>query len=170
MGWSLHRVPGASRSVTGQRAIVVGGIACGIAVLDQVTKSYVRAHMDVGEAPIKLVPFFDLRYVQNRGVAFSLLSGHQELVLVAVALVFTLLVVLVVRTLGTDIVSLVGIASILGGAIGNVIDRVRLGFVTDFLHISHWPTFNVADIGIVVGVGLLLLRQLRPPAGSTDEA
>jgi signal peptidase II len=134
-----------------------------VLVLDQLTKHFVRAHLTEGAEPTKLLPFLDLRHVRNTGIAFSLLSDQVWLVLLFTVVVLVVLGTLMVRAKPTDRLTLVGVGGIAGGALGNLTDRLRLGYVTDFIHLPHWPTFNVADCGIVGGVALVVLRQWREP-------
>lgn len=126
-------------------------------VIDQLSKALVRSRIDVADPPVAVLGFLDLRHVHNRGVAFSMLSGRPWLIIALAMLVLGMMVAMMLRT--SDRVALVGIGAVLGGAVGNIIDRVRLHHVTDFLHVPHWPTFNVADAAICVGVGLIVIRQ-----------
>jgi signal peptidase II len=147
--------------------------------------------------PVDVIPgFFRLTFTENRGGVFGMLHATAEpwrtLFLVGVPLAaIVLITVLIVRSSPEDRLSRFGLALILGGAIGNQIDRLRMGFVLDYLDFyaegnalgdwllrtfgqNHWYNFNVADMGIVVGAGVLLtdaLLQLRPkPAESTTDS
>lgn len=117
--------------------------------------------------PISLIRgVLELRYAENRDVAFSALSAlhlpSPRLGLVALGLaVLTLLVVTFVRLRDGSRRLDVGFALVLAGAVGNLLDRAVRGFVVDFVHLSHWPVFNVADVLIAVG-GVLLATRLRP--------
>jgi signal peptidase II len=142
-------------------------LAAGVVVADQATKALVLAHFNVGEGRV-LAPYFNLVLVYNKGAAFSFLSdapGWQTPLLVGFALVaIGVVAYLLVRSPGRWILS-AGLALILGGALGNVIDRLRFGQVVDFLDFHagawHWPAFNVADSAITVGVALLLWDGVR---------
>ena len=140
-----------------------------IVVLDLATKAMVERSMTLYES-IPLLPFFSLTYVRNTGAAFGLLRELSPtlrlplFVLVTVVAVGTLVSYLrQVRPDETWVAAALG--GILGGAAGNLIDRVRYGEVVDFLHLHYrgfdWPMFNVADSAISVGVALLLLHSLR---------
>lgn len=142
----------------------VSGLAAAVAVfaLDQVTKSAVLTASDgVSGWAVEVLPFFNLVTVRNTGVSFGLLSGGIAAwwVLSAVALVVT---AFLCRWLWRERSLLVatGLGLIIGGALGNVVDRWRHGAVTDFLDFHaagwHWPAFNLADVGIVVGVGAII--------------
>ena len=138
-----------------------------IVLADQLTKWMVLAHFAPGERR-ELTGFFNLVLVFNKGAAFSFLAdaaGWQTPILVAFALVAAVIVsVLLVRSPGRRLFC-AGLALILGGAVGNVIDRLRFGYVVDFLDLHagawHWPAFNVADSAITVGAALLILDGFR---------
>jgi signal peptidase II len=138
-----------------------------IVIADQLTKWVVLSRFAPGER-IELTSFFNLVLVFNKGAAFSFLSdaaGWQTPVLVAFALGAAVIVAaLLARSPGRRMFC-AGLACILGGAVGNVIDRLRLGHVVDFLDLHaagwHWPAFNVADSAITVGAALLILDGFR---------
>jgi signal peptidase II len=139
-------------------------LAALLVLADQATKALVLSRFALGER-LELAPFFNLVFVYNAGAAFSLLAqagGWQKPLLVAFALGAAALVsVLIVRRPGERLLC-TGLALILGGALGNVIDRLRFGQVVDFLDVHaggwHWPAFNVADSAITVGAVLLILE------------
>jgi signal peptidase II len=114
------------------------------------------------------MPLFNLTLVYNRGAAFSFLSqagGWQRWFFAVLALVVSVGLVIWLRKLKRhEFYSAIGLTLILGGAIGNLIDRVRLGYVIDFLDVYyqqwHWPAFNIADSAITVGVMFLLLDMV----------
>lgn len=139
-----------------------------LAAADQASKIWVARNLPLFE-PVRVVPgWFELVQVRNTGVAFSLLSNldhrwvHPLLILATVLAMAA--VVVYIRLLPGKGVAPCGLGLILGGAAGNLIDRARLGFVVDFLDLQwrghHWPTFNVADIGITVGVALLIADMI----------
>jgi signal peptidase II len=144
-------------------------IALAIVLTDQVTKAIVLRTMRLGQS-IPIVPgYFDLTFVLNPGAAFSLLATLPErirspfFILISVAAAI-LIVVYHARHLVGHRLATVSLGLILGGAVGNLIDRIRYGVVVDFLdahvHQYHWPVFNVADSAISVGVTLLLIEML----------
>jgi len=143
------------------------GASAAIVLADQLTKWLVLARFAPGER-IELTGFFNLVLVFNKGAAFSFLAdapGWQTPVLVAFAAAAAIVVsVLLLRSPGRALFC-AGLALILGGAVGNVIDRLRFGQVVDFLDLHaggwHWPAFNVADSAITVGAVLLILDGLR---------
>jgi len=146
-------------------------LAAAVVAADQATKSMILARFNLGEGVV-VAPFFNLVLVYNKGAAFSFLSdapGWQTPLLVGFAVVaMSVVAYLLVRSPQRFIVS-AGLALILGGALGNVIDRLRFGQVVDFLDFHaagwHWPAFNVADSAITVGAVLLILDGFRKHEG-----
>jgi signal peptidase II len=139
--------------------------AAAVLVLDQLSKWAMIGLLAGRPDSIEVVPFFNLVMVWNRGVSFGLFNTglSQPWIFVATALVMVAaLAVWLVRVSSHWIAVPLGL--IIGGALGNVLDRLRFGAVADFLdfHLgaAHWPAFNVADSAITVGVGLLLLDSL----------
>jgi signal peptidase II len=156
-------------------------LTLGIIVLDQFTKELILNRL-VPHESIPVLPVLDITLMYNTGAAFSFLAGAdgwQRWVFLALALGVGAAIVVWLRKLKarSQWVLACGLALILGGALGNAIDRVKLGHVVDFIH-AHWnaayfPAFNVADSAITVGAGLLLLdaffegrRKKRADAGS----
>jgi len=138
-----------------------------VIALDQFTKSILLSAFRLGES-VTLTPFFDLVFVFNRGAAFSFLSnagGWQRWFFVVLALVISTWIVAMLTRHASEKLFSAALSLVLGGALGNVIDRLNHGAVVDFLsfHIAdyYWPAFNVADSAITVGVGLMLWEQLR---------
>ena len=155
------------------KVLALGG---GVIVLDQITKAVVLSHLAPGTHVDVVDGFVTLTLVMNPGLAFGLLGGVPAgwrwvvAVLSVAALIVLARVALRVLPEGGRL-DQVAIGLIFGGAIGNLIDRLRFGAVVDFvdLHVRgyHWPAFNVADSAITVGVILLALRLvLRPTAPS----
>jgi signal peptidase II len=140
--------------------LVVAGV---VVVLDQLTKWAVLSWLD---QPVALTPFFNLVLVWNRGVSFGMLDSDGALapwLLSALALAVMVALLVWLRRAEHPLTA-VGLGSIIGGAAGNVVDRVRFGAVIDFLDVHaagwHWPAFNVADSAICVGAALLLVDGL----------
>ncbi|MFM7322735.1 MAG: signal peptidase II [Armatimonadota bacterium] len=141
------------------------GIALAVAVVDQLVKARVLASLPEGDfASIPLWPgVFHLTHVHNRGAAFSMLEGRLTVIVLAGLLIAAAIVATERRAKGRLPRFLgVALALPLGGALGNLIDRVRFGYVVDFLdfRLIHFPIFNVADSAITIGIGLLLVRSL----------
>jgi signal peptidase II len=147
-------------------------IAVAVIVLDRVTKLWIVAHIKVGQSIVLIPKVFRLSHVLNTGAAFSMFEGSTSPLMVRNLLVgFSVLAVLVVLVLlwkmGRSVtLASVALSLILGGAIGNLFDRIHLHYVVDFLAVRvwryDWPDFNVADSAIVVGACLLLLEMLKP--------
>jgi signal peptidase II len=131
-----------------------------VVALDQATKALVRHNVTVGDSD-SVFPFVHLVHVRNSGVAFGFLSGGGALVLVVTALALAALLIYFARH-PTRRGLWLPTGLLLGGAIGNVLDRVLDGAVTDWVKLPHWPAFNLADVAITVGV-LSLLYVLEGP-------
>ena len=136
-------------------------------LLDQVTKLYIDRTMQIFDSIPVLQNFFHITYVRNRGAAFSFLSNASWRLpfFIGISLVASIAILVAFHKLRDDQkLAQVSLAMIFSGAIGNLIDRVRLGEVIDFLdahwYRHHWPAFNVADSLICVGVFLLALDML----------
>jgi signal peptidase II len=142
-------------------------LAALVIALDQASKAWIMAIFRLGES-LAVTAFFDLVFVFNPGAAFSFLrdaGGWQRWFFLVLALAVAAWIVVMLRRHAAEKSLAFALSLVLGGAIGNVIDRIRLGAVVDFLdfHVGgyHWPAFNVADSAISVGVALLLWQQLR---------
>lgn len=145
-------------------------VALGIAVLDQLTKHLASSHLDYA-VPRPLLPGLNLTLLHNTGAAFSLFhdqSGWQRWFFAAVAVVIGTAIVYWLATLeaGQRWAPL-ALALILGGAVGNLVDRLYLGYVVDFIDVYYgrwsWPAFNLADSAICVGAAMLIIRGPRAP-------
>ena len=144
-------------------------IAAAIVVFDQATKAIVKARLPLHESVTVIPGFFDLTHVRNTGAAFGMLNdlefAYKPALMVVVALVALGAVASYALTLpATQRIARYGLALILGGAIGNLIDRASMGYVVDFVDVYwrgvHFWAFNVADSAITVGVALMLLDVL----------
>lgn len=149
-----------------QRLGLVSAVAASVAIVDLLTKSIAEELLS-RNGSVVITPFLNLRLGYNTGISFGLLratSGSAVIAMIAVqSLIVMGLVLLAVRNSAR--LERLALALILGGALGNIVDRFQDGAVTDFLdvHLSgwHWPTFNVADIAITCGAVLLILVSLR---------
>ncbi len=138
-----------------------------IVILDQLTKVWINTHLPFNQ-PLAVLPFFNLRLLYNTGAAWSILAtagGWQRWFLSGLALVISLLIVVWLSRLTRQQWWLAcALALILGGAVGNLVDRIIYGYVIDFIDIYyqgwHWPAFNLADSAISVGAVMLLLEAL----------
>ena len=130
---------------------------------DQITKIYIHTQTMPGEKIHTVIPhFFNIQYVRNQGGAFGLFSDSHPYIRNVLFLLFPLFCVYLIFSLLKDTrdkLQVVALGFILGGALGNYVDRVRLGYVVDFIDwyvkSFHWPTFNIADSFIVIGVSIL---------------
>ena len=146
-GWTIFLDP---------YAWLMFGLALG---LDQLTKWLVTSNM-VRSQSIPEEGFFRITYVWNTGSAFGLFTGHGE-ALTVVSLVAVALLVFFYRHAGREsVIVRVAIGMQLGGALGNIVDRFRLGHVTDFIDVGPWPIFNIADSAIVIGMAMMVLYFL----------
>ena len=132
-----------------------------IIVADQVTKALVVAGLEVGERVRLIGDLVMLWHVQNRGAAFSLFQGAQPLMYVVTALAVGMVIYFQRAFAGRALWLHVLLGVILGGVIGNFVDRLRLGYVTDWLSMGigdlRWPTYNVADASLFLGIGALVI-------------
>lgn len=135
-------------------------------ILDQATKLAIAGSMQLYES-IQIMPFFKLTYVHNTGAAFSFLSeagGWQRWFFAGLAIVISAVIaVWLTRLKKHETLLAVALSLVLGGAVGNLIDRLAYGYVIDFLDVYyqswHWPAFNIADSAITLGVILMLLES-----------
>ena len=137
-------------------------------IIDQVTKHLVVNSFYLGES-LNILPFFDLKYVQNPGAAFSFLAdqdGWQRWFFTTIAAVASVIfLVWLARTPKSNVLLSLALAFMLSGAMGNLIDRALFGYVIDMLdfHIAgkHWPVFNIADSAIFIGAALMIFDSFK---------
>jgi signal peptidase II len=151
--------------ISGRAAARAAVVALVVVAVDQATKALVRANLDFGDRD-GVFPGIELVHVRNRGVAFGLFAdGGLVLVAIGVASVLALLAFFATHSRRPLVWLPTGL--LLGGAAGNLIDRMRQGFVTDFIDLPLWPAFNIADSCITIGV-LSLLYVLEGPPRHAD--
>ncbi len=155
---ALQPIPGAQRSLAAGSAqwIELVVVAVAAATADQLTKAIVSSQLVVGDA-VEIVGPFAIHHVRNTGIAFGLFSGATSIVIVLTCLAIGALVAFFARSGRRHPLLPVAVGLVLGGSVSNLVDRLRLGHVTDFLDLDYWPAFNLADTFIVVGVGLLFV-------------
>jgi signal peptidase II len=153
-------------------------VAAAIVLLDQITKLWIQDHLVLYTTRTVIPGFFNIVHVLNRGAAFGFLNRSDiqwqtYFFFAATALAVLIIFHLLRMARDDDKLLIIGLGCILGGAIGNLIDRIKTGEVIDFLDFYwqsyHWPAFNVADIAIFLGsLGLVMAfyRLRRPPQGS----
>jgi signal peptidase II len=138
-------------------------IAASVVALDQWSKSWIRANPH----PVELLPgFLNIVYSENRGAAFGLLVNQTFLITITIAILAAIILLLIRYPCLATTLTLISAGLIFGGAIGNLIDRLRLSYVTDFIDIRlwndfHWPAFNFADSAIVIGTLMLVYSLYR---------
>lgn len=150
--------------------VLLPSIAIAVLILlaDQLSKYIILTTM-IGRQPVEVLPFLNIVMARNHGAAFGMLassSGWQNIIFVAVAIIITVIILAwSYRLKAKDWWHAIALGSILGGAWGNMLDRIRFGGVTDFIDFYvgnwHWYTFNIADIGICLGAFLLIILTLR---------
>jgi signal peptidase II len=147
-------------------------ILAGVVALDQLAKWLVVRSLDLHEYRPLVDGLLSLSHVRNRGAAFGILSDadlpYQAVLFSALSLVALLAIAVYAYRLPSEArLPRTALTLVLGGAVGNLVDRVRLGYVVDFIHVYwrqyQWPDFNVADSAISIGVALLILDILRSP-------
>ena len=146
------------------KQLAILGVLTLLVGCDHATKYVAKADLQ-GEAPHKLIAgFLDLRYVENTDVAFNLLRWIPEStrapILVIAGGVAALCLVLVVLSRSRFSRTKLPLLLVAAGAVGNYLDRILRGYVVDFMHVEHWPVFNVADIYVTLGVALLVISML----------
>jgi signal peptidase II len=152
--------------ISGKSALRAGALAVAVVVADQVTKSLVRHNVRIGSSD-GVFPGIQLVHVHNRGVAFGLfVNGGVLLVIIGAAAVSALLIFFATHSRRPLVWLPTGL--LLGGAAGNLIDRLDRGYVTDFIDLPLWPAFNLADMCITFGVLSLLYVLEGPPRHADD--
>ena len=147
----------AERSLSAERRQWIGLAIVALAAVaaDQITKHVVASSIALDSA-VDLVGPFSVRHVQNSGIAFGLFSSATVIVIVLTTVAVAWMLVFFARSGARHPALPVALGLLIGGSVSNLVDRVRLGYVTDFLDLRWWPAFNLADASIVVGVAVLL--------------
>jgi signal peptidase II len=150
----------------GRMSIRAGIVAIVVLLLDQLTKQLARDDVPLGGRN-EVTSFLDIVHVRNDGVAFSAFGGKPWIV---IGLITVALIALLYYFATHADRPLVWLATglLFGGAVGNILDRVKDGAVTDFIKFSHWPAFNVADVAINLGVVVLIIALLREDRANGD--
>ena len=172
---ALRPISSAERSLAAgpRQWAALAAIALAAVAADQLTKQIVASQLPLGDEVRVAGPLY-LHHVQNTGIAFGLFSQSTSIVIVLTAIAVGWMVVFFARSGQRHPVLPIALGFVLGGSLANLLDRVRLGHVTDFLDLRSWPAFNLADTFIVVGVGILFVALLvadrphrRPRLGTT---
>jgi signal peptidase II len=148
-------------------------VSAAVVVLDLATKAWVSAAFALGDVR-EVTPFFNMVLMHNTGAAFSFLAqagGWQRWFFTAITVVISAAIVVMLRRQQGGRAASLGLALVLGGALGNLHDRLTLGHVVDFIQVHaagyYWPAFNVADSAITVGVAMLIWDSLRADRGAS---
>ena len=155
---ALEPIPGAARSLAAGPAqwAALAVVAVAAAAADQLTKALVSGALELGDG-VEIAGPFSIHHVRNTGIAFGLFADATSVVIGLTTVAIVALVVFFARSARRHPLLPVAVGLVLGGSLSNLVDRLRLGHVTDFLDYDYWPAFNLADTFIVVGVGLLFL-------------
>jgi signal peptidase II len=145
-----------------------GALALLVLVLDQISKAIVRATLDPREV-IEVFRGLDISRVTNEGIAFGLFPGRQAAVAVLTVVALCAIAIALAGLVARNNMVAAGAGLLVGGSLGNLIDRLAHGAVTDFIDLTRWPAFNVADIGITVGAALIVIGLLRDGEEDADE-
>lgn len=140
------------------------GLAALVLALDQASKAWILQLLAEPPHHLPVMPLLSFTLVWNRGVTFGLLQNHQDFMPYVLSAVAIIIAAVLLRWLWRVELRLTALAIglVLGGAVGNIIDRFRFGAVVDFIHVDYYPwVFNVADSAVVVGVGLLIWDSFR---------
>jgi signal peptidase II len=135
-------------------------VAVAAVVADQVTKRAIEHRLALEETH-RVLPFLTITHVRNSGIAFGIFPGRLGIVSILTAVAVVWMLVHFARSGSRHVLFPVALGLLVGGSVSNLADRVFQGHVTDFIHISHWPTFNLADSFIVTGVALLAIGLIR---------
>jgi signal peptidase II len=158
---ALTPVSSAERSLAAraQQWAGLGAVVLAAIAADQLTKLIVASELSLDEG-LHVVGPFSIHHVQNSGIAFGLFASATPVVTVLTALAVGWMLLFFARSGSRHPVLPVALGLLIGGSTSNLIDRIRLGHVTDFLDLRYWPAFNLADSFIVVGVGILFVALL----------
>lgn len=159
--------------------IIAAACTIVVIVLDQLSKVVVYNEIGPGGTRriVDVLPGLKFVFVRNTGSAFGLFQGQSSALTILTFVAIGFLAIYFIRNARNDALLAIGLGLMLGGAVGNLIDRIRYDYVIDFIRVPRWPTFNIADSAITVGVIILLytilLRDIRndlnSPAEATDE-
>lgn len=148
-------------------------LSVSVAVMDQVSKTLVQANLLPTDVVSVIPGFMNIRFVRNTGAAWGSFQGNNLALTVVSVVMLGLLIAFRKHFGGRSVISRTGMGLLAGGIIGNLVDRIKLGYVVDFLDFHafgwHFPAFNVADSAICVGVGLYVFAQLFLSAGDGEE-
>jgi len=143
-----------------QKLLIISIIAIAVLFFDQLTKIIVTANMQLSQSIPVINKVFHLTYIQNTGASFGILSGSNSL-LIWFTIIAIGIIIYFYDAIPKSKSAFVLVALIIGGALSNVLDRLRLGYVVDFLDFRIWPSFNIADAALTVGAIGLIIYLMR---------
>jgi len=139
-------------------------VALYVVLLDQISKEWVRGSFSLHESVNVIPGFFDLTYIRNTGAAWGMFSNHTWALSLLAIVMLVLLIVFRHKIMPPGMLNRVALGLLCGGIVGNLLDRLRLDYVTDYLDVYvgswHWPAFNIADSAICIGVGIYVIGTL----------
>ncbi|MGE0026178.1 MAG: signal peptidase II [Thermoleophilia bacterium] len=144
------------RRQTKARWYLFGALAALVVVLDQISKAIIRGRLDLRERH-EVTSWFSISRVNNEGIAFGLFPGKQEAIAVLTVVALSAIAIALAGLVSRNPMVAAGAGLLVGGSLGNLIDRLAHGAVTDFIDLQRWPAFNLADCGITVGAVLIVL-------------
>lgn len=152
-----------------QTKIFLASILAITLIIDQVTKYIVTTSLRLKEANEIIPSFFQIRYVQNTGAAWSIFEGKMTFFYIVTVVALILMIIFLRNMKNSSLIAYIGIILAISGTIGNFIDRLTLQYVRDFLDFTifgyDFPVFNVADMCLVIGIGLIFVDELRNSFG-----
>jgi len=155
------------RRQTQRRWVRFGVLALLVLVADQVAKGVIRATLDPREH-VDVFPGFQISRVANEGIAFGLFPGKQAIVAILTVVALSAIAIALAGLVARNATVAAGAGLLVGGSLGNLIDRLALGAVVDFIDFARWPAFNIADCGITIGAGLIIVGLMQDAEGDDE--
>lgn len=155
------------RRQTQRRWVRFTVLAVAVLVLDQASKAVIRATLEPRER-IDVFPGFQISRVANEGIAFGLFPGRQAIVAVLTVVALCAIAIALAGLVARNATVAAGAGLLVGGSLGNLIDRLALGAVVDFIDFTHWPAFNLADCAITVGAVMILVGLMQDADGDEE--
>ena len=163
----MHAIERRRRRQTQARWWRFAILALAVLVLDQITKAIVRASLDPRES-VAVFPGFSFSRVANEGIAFGFFPGRQAVVAVLTLVALSAIAIALAGLVARNNTVAAGAGLLVGGSLGNLIDRLAHGAVTDFLDFDRYPAFNVADCGITIGAVLIVIGLMQDGEGGEE--
>jgi signal peptidase II len=163
----MHAIERRRRRQTQARWWRFAILALAVLVLDQITKAIVRASLDPRES-IEVFPGFSISRVANEGIAFGFFPGRQAVVAVLTLVALSAIAIALAGLVARNATVAAGAGLLVGGSLGNLIDRLAHGAVTDFLDFTRYPAFNVADCAITIGAVLIVIGLMQDGEGGEE--